>query len=125
MRQQSLIRDSILEALRDDIDALGGEKLVGLKLWPDKRCPIKAGKHLGNCLTEDRAERLTPEQVSFIIREARKVDSFCTIAFICDDASMTRPTPVDPEDQRARLQREFIAAVGHLDQIKGQLGRLS
>ena len=125
MQQQSLIRDSILEALRDDVDAAGGQKVIGLLLWPDKECPIKAGKHLANCLTEDRAERLTPEQVMFVIRKAREVGSFCTISFICDNASLTRPTPIEPENERARLQREFITAVGHLDQIKSQLGKLS
>lgn len=124
MKQQSLIRDTVLEAIRDDVDALGGEKVVGLMLWPDKRCPIKAGKHLQNCLTEDRAERLTPEQVNLIIREARKAGSFCTIAFICDDASMTRPTPIEPEDKRAVLQREFIDAVDKLESIKSQIVRI-
>jgi hypothetical protein len=124
MQQQSLIRETILEALRDDIDAAGGPKVVGLLLWPEKECPIKAGNHLRNCLSEDRAERLTPEQVMLVIKKAREHGSACTIAFMCDHASLTRPTPIEPEDQRAQLKRQVIQAASDIKHLVERLERL-
>ncbi|MDP2346737.1 MAG: hypothetical protein Q8N34_03315 [Gammaproteobacteria bacterium] len=121
--QEQPKKDTILEALQADVDALGGNKAVGMILWPEKD-PVSAGKHLSNCFREDRNERITPEQVALIIKRARHAGSFHTLHHICDDASVTHPTPIEPEDERARLQKQFIKAVEHLDFIRANMDRL-
>jgi hypothetical protein len=120
---QQLWHEDILDAIKADVVALGGPKSVGLALWPEKSAEA-AARHLLDCINRDRNQRLTPEQLTLLIREARGVNSFCTIAYICSDANLSMPVPVEPEDERARLQREFIDAVGRLDKIKSQLNKV-
>jgi hypothetical protein len=62
------------------------------------------------CLNPDRREHFTPEQVQLLIREARKVGCHAAINFMCADAGYSNPQPIDPEDEKAKLQREFIEA---------------
>jgi hypothetical protein len=122
MTPQALWFEDIFDALRADTAAIGPKTLAAI-LWPEK--PIEAAARLlADCLNRDRSARFTPEQVTLIIREARKVNSFCTIAFICDDASMTRPTPIDPEDTKAQLQREVIKAAGQFKHLIDRLERM-
>jgi len=122
MTPQALWHEDILDALKADIAALGGPKEVGALLWPEKSVAAARGLLL-DCVNPDRSQRLTPDQVSFLIREARNVGSFCTIAYICQSANLTIPTPIEPDDERARLQKEFIKAEDKLETIKSQLSR--
>ena len=121
MQQPQLFHEDIFEALRTDIMALGGFKAVGLVLFPDKE--HKAGDYLSTCLNTTRPEKLDPAQVHVIKKMAAKVGSYATVFFECDGCNLSRPEPIEPEDERARLQREFIGAVEKLDAIKCQLGR--
>lgn len=122
MTPQALWHEDILDALKADVMALGGPKEFGHVLWPEKSV-MAARSLLLDCLNPDRNQRLTPEQVALVIREARNVGSFCTIGYICQDANLTIPQPIEPEDERARLQKEFIKAVERLEGIKSQLSR--
>lgn len=107
MQQEALFHEDIYEALRTDILALGGFKKVGAMLWPEKTAD-KAGENLNNCLNRTRPEKLDGEQVLLIKRSAKQVGSFATVMFEMDDIGMTRPTPIEPEDEMAALQRQFI-----------------
>ena len=98
-------------------------KKVGSALWPDK--PLeKAAENLANCLNRCRPEKLDPEQVAFIIREARKQGCFHTLTFISQDAGFMLPQPVEPEDEKAQLQREFIGAAKLIERIGARLEQL-
>jgi hypothetical protein len=123
MTPQALWFEDIFDAIRSDSIAIGPKILAAL-LWPEK--PIEqAARLLADCLNRDRSQRLTPEQLQLVIREARKAGSFCTISYICDDANMTRPLPVEPEDEIARIQREVVKAADTFKQMVERLERLS
>ena len=124
MHQESLIIEDIYDGLRADIQAIGGSKRVGVLLWPEMAAD-KAGERLLNCLNRTRPEKLDPEQVLLVIREARKVLSRATITFICDDASYTKPEPLEPETEAAQLMREFNESKKALESIAKRLERLS
>lgn len=123
--QQKLFEESLESAIKTDIAALGGAKVVGCRLWPemDDR-PDAAAIKLANCLNVDRKEKLDPKQVLWIKREAKKVGSFATVFYEMDDIGMSRPTPIEPEDEKAKLQREFITATQHMDQIMKRMERI-
>jgi hypothetical protein len=123
VKQQSFFHEDIYEALSTDISAAGGPKVVGHKLRPTMK-PDGAGEWLKTCLNRNRAEKLSPEDVMLIKRLAREVGSFAALTFEMSELNMTMPTPVEPEDERARLQREFIQAVSSLKQIEKQLGKV-
>ena len=118
--QPMLWHEDIYEALSTDIQAMGGNKIVGSKFWPEKS-PDKAGEHLANCLNRTRNEKLDPEQVIYIIKEARKVNSFSSIWFTADEGSFEKPQPIEPEDEVAKLQREFVEMGKAMQKIASQI----
>lgn len=111
--QDRLFCEDINEALREIVNALGGPKKVGPMLWPEKTVDQSHSLLLA-CLNVERKERLTPEQVMLLLREGRGAGCHVGVYFICDQAGYDRPAPIEPEDELARLQREYIAAVAAL-----------
>lgn len=78
----SSVNRTLQEALRLAIDALGGMKAVGSRLKPEMD-PVLAREWLSHCLQRDRRERMTLDQVAWILREARsagKHDGFEALA---------------------------------------------
>ena len=124
MQQDSLFHEDIYDALGTDIKHIGGFKKVGSMLWPDKPAD-KAGENLNNCLNRTRPEKLDPEQIMFVIREAKKVGGFATLFFMADDAGFSRPQPIEPEDERAALQRQAIDAIGQFKTLVTRLERVT
>lgn len=108
-QQPALFCESLSEALKEAVKALGGAKKVGEKLKPEMLADA-AGRWVSDCLNPDRREKLDPEQVFWILREARKVGCHIAMHFICEGAGYAKPMPIEPEDERARLMREFIEA---------------
>ena len=107
MDQPALFHESLTDALQDCIRALGGAKVVGHAMRPEKSID-DARRWLLDCLNPDRAERLAPDQVLWILREARKVGCHAGAAYILRECGYADPQPVEPEDERAALQREFV-----------------
>ncbi len=123
MEQEALFLEDELEALKVDIARLGGMKVVGYQLWPDKS-PDKAGEYLSACLNRDRREKLDYSQVIWIKREARKVGSFAAQRYENQVCGFAEPVPVEPEDEAARLMREFCAAKDQMARMLGRMERL-
>jgi hypothetical protein len=121
--QQALFYEDIYEALRTDIMALGGSKKVAHMLWPEKTVD-KAAELLSNCLNRDRAEKLSLEQALLIKRAAKEVGSYAAHYLECDDIGFTRGHPIEPEDEAAKLQREFIEAAKRMEQMTARIERL-
>ena len=101
--------ESLDDALVECVKAAGGSKVVGARLWPAKMVDA-AQRHLLNCLKEGRAEHLKPDEVLLILRLAREAGCHTGMAFLAHSLGYSVPTPVDPRDEVAQLQREFIAA---------------
>lgn len=122
-QQHRLFHEDIYEALKTDVQACGGAKKVGSALFPEKAAD-KAGELLNNCLNSDRPEKLSVEQVILLKKIAKQHGSFATVFFECDEIGLSHPTPIEPEDEKARLQREFIASVQMLEKIRGRMAAL-
>lgn len=119
-----LFHDTVNQALHDCVMACGGFKAVGHLLWPEK--PVdQAGRLLNDCLAEGRRERLSPEQVLLVLRLARERGCHAGMNFIARDAGYADPQPLEPEDERAKLQREFIEATHALARMAAQIERLN
>jgi len=123
MIPQALFYESMDEALTDAVHAAGGPKVVGAMLWPDKD-PQEAGKFLNRCLSPDRSEKLELSQWLFIMRKARDVDCHIPMAFLCDYLDYESPTPKNPDTERDRLQREFVAAKNEFSELLKRMERL-
>lgn len=101
--------ESFNDALVDCIKATGSSKEYGALLWPEKS--IKDAQNLLlACLNNDRAEKLLPDQALLIIRIAKEKGCHIGIEFICHSLSYSIPTPIEPENEKSELMREFIQA---------------
>jgi len=116
------IPDDLTEALRATVMRLGGAKRIGQLLWPEKEIH-RAAIDLDNALNRDRAEKLSLEQVDLIIAEGRKAGCHAVMQYLGSRHSY-EVRPIEPEDERARLQREFIDHAKQLEQIAAQLGHV-
>lgn len=114
--------EDLNEAIRATVNALGGNKSVGVAMRPEKSA-VDAGKWLADCLNPSKRDRLDPEQLAYIRRKAREAGCHILASFEMREAGYSRPVPVAPEDEAAELQREFITAVKALEGIQQRLAR--
>mgnify|MGYP000107700471 CR=1 FL=1 len=116
----SLFYEDWQSAARDVIRAAGGTKAVAALLWPAK--PITAAQQrLTDCLNPQRDEKLSPDEFLMLLRIGREHRCHALIGHIAQETAYTIPTPIDPEDEKARLQRQFIERVAALTAIAGRL----
>lgn len=109
------------EAIRATIQALGGFKAVGAELKPDMGV-VAAGRWLSDCCNPDRRERLSPTELAFLRRKARQSGCHILAAYEMRDAGYAAPKPVEPEEERAALMRQFVEQTKALQVIAHQLG---
>lgn len=119
----NLFHESMTEAIRDCVNAMGGAKQVGSKLWPEKT-PDAANRLLLSCLNEDRPEHLTLDQLMLILRMARDKGCHIGAAYIMRSLGYADPQPVEPRDESAELQRAFMQSVELQRQILSRMERL-
>lgn len=124
LMQSSLFHDTYEDAIRDAVMSLGGFKKVGATLWPAMPAD-DAGRKLAHCLNTDKREKLDLGELQLIRREARKVGVHILASYEMRDAGYADPQPVNPEDEQAQLQREYIAAVKSMSAIQARLDRLN
>ena len=71
MNQNQLFIDSLSDALEEIITQLGGYKKVGSMLWPEKTIR-EAGNQLSNCINPEHQQKLSLDQIDFLLSESRK-----------------------------------------------------
>lgn len=99
------INAMLIEVVRE-----GGWRKQGRGAAAPEKPVLDAQKLLLNCLNDDRPEKLSPDQAFFIENLAKRAGSHVAIEFRCRAMSYTIPTPIQPRDEAAQLQREFIEA---------------
>lgn len=79
-------------------------------MFPDATIDHAASR-VRDCLNHDRRERFTPEQVLMLLRglAIRSAAMPRWPSWLCD-MSFSDPQPVEPEDEVARLRREYVEA---------------
>ncbi len=116
--------DGINGALIECVRACGGSKQVGPLLWPEKT-PDAAQRLILACLNEDRAERLSPEHLAFVFKLAKSKGHHDGLHALCDLLGYTRPTPIEPRDEAAELQKQFIAATHAMQELSRRMEDLT
>lgn len=123
MDQYALIHESLNEALTDAVRALGGSKKVGAALWP--AIPMDEAKNrLNACLNITRPEKLSLSEILFILRWAREIGYHGAMHFIGQECGY-HVEPVEPADEHAKLQRDYIEAVKLQAKIAARLEKLA
>ena len=111
------------EAIRATVQALGGFKRVGHELKPDLSVEA-AGRWLADCCNQDKREKLSPTELAYVRRRARQAGVHILAAFEMRDSGYADPVPIEPEDERAALMREFVQASKGLDVLVTRMERL-
>lgn len=123
MQQIPMFVEDYNEAIRAAVQALGGFKRVGADLRPDIAVDA-AGRWLSDCINPDKREILPPSALAFIRRKAREAGCHVLTAFELQDSGYAPPQPIEPEDERAALQRQFVQAAKAMEGITQRLERL-
>lgn len=122
--QGELFHEDIYDAFRHAVKVLGGAKKAGSRLWPDK--PVdQAAQLLLHCLNPDRPEKLDLYQTVWLLREANKKGSHIAMQKLCMDTNYADPTPINPEDERDQLMREYVSATESLRRIADRLENIN
>lgn len=108
--QQELFHEDFFDALRTCVQALGGAKRVGCELWPELPAD-KAGNRLRDALDSARREKLSLDQLIYLLKAARKVGCHAGLYYLADACDYHRPEPLEPRDEMAELQRAYIESV--------------
>lgn len=124
MDQTLLWHDSLAAALEAAVYAIGGPKVVASELWPSKS-PQDAARQLHHCLNQDRAEKLSLDEIEWILQRARAAGCHVAMAYLAQRCGYADPQPVEPEDERALLQRQFIEAKDELARLVARMDQIS
>lgn len=124
MDQSALFHESINDALRDIVKHCGGVKRVSAEMRPDLTID-NAGRWLADCLNDDRREKLSPDQVVYLLKRGRAIGSHEAMAFIAMECGYSTPQPVEPEDERAALQRQYIEAAKSMARIADRIEQMA
>ncbi len=114
------VNDTLIEVVK----ALGGSKVVGLKLWPELLVD-QAQRKLLDCLNTERPARLDPEQVAFLFRLEREAGLSTGFNAFCRMNGYEATKAFIVEDEKARLQREFIEAQKSMQAMLERMERLT
>lgn len=123
MNQQTLWHDTPEEALRALVDGLGGPKAVGAQLFPEKTMEDARRTVLKWCDAE-RNDKPSLEQLLFLLKKGREQGCHVFAAFLMSQAGYAEPTPVEPRDEAAELQRAFIRSVAEQKALLERLQRV-
>ena len=114
------------DALRADVQLLGGAKAVGASLWPDKM-PDSAARHLLDCLNPSRAEKLELGQVMLILRMARDAGHHGAMQWFAGEVGyeakpVTRAEEVDRlasvVEQTTKTLASAVAALERMQRVR-------
>lgn len=115
--------ESFEDALKACVQALGGAKLVGAKLWPDKSME-DARNYLLACLNSERSEKLGYTQLIFVFREAKAAGFHAAFDWVARECGYdARPiTDAEEMDRLAAVveqsSKTLSAAVATLERIQ-------
>lgn len=114
--------DRIEDAIDEVIQRCGGRKAFAADLWPHK-APRDAHNLLDACINPDRRENFSPGAVVYIARRGHDVGCHAVMQFIAAECGYTVPQPIEPGDERANLQREYIETARAMQQLAERIER--
>lgn len=114
IQTDALFYETVDDAAKVVVLALGGPKEVGEKLWP----ALKSSKQrVHDCLNPAREEKFSPEELIKLARWGRDIGCHALTNFFNSEAGYAPPVPISPADEKAELERNTIEAVGYLRRL--------
>ena len=120
--QTPLWHDTIHDALRALVDALGGPKRVAMDLWP-ARDVGDGQRYLLKCLDADRAEKLGLDEFVWLMRAGREAGCH-VLADYLGQACQYELRPIDPAAVEADIAAKVEATMSQAADLLRQWERL-
>lgn len=117
---QFRFNESIEDAIGDDVKSLGGPKTAAKHFYPDLT-PDQGAAILRAWALANRAESPSPSQLFLLVELSKAKVGFSECARYQEHRLNCRIEWLHPEDEKARLQREFVNAVERLNSIQQRL----
>ena len=127
MEQEALWHEFIEDALKDVLIAKykkGWAQKAAADMFATEN-PIDKGKWLEHALDQKRAEKLALCDLMFILNIGREIRCHNAMYFIADECNYTRPTTIEPEDEKAELYHAFIKATEDMQVITKRMEKLN
>lgn len=121
--QPPLFVETVYDALKGIVAALGGAKTVGARLWPAKSVD-DARKLLLDCLNPDRPEKLDAEQLVMLFRLAREADFHVAKHWLDAETGYQPSLPADPGDEQAKQVAAIENAAQQLQRAMAMLEKI-
>ena len=120
--QPKLHYDDLDDALYDLVQALGGFKKVGPRLWSN--IPQEdAAQRLRHCLNKSRREKLDHHETLKLFSWGRESEFHGAKHFFDDQAGYNRSVPRDPKDDKLKAIAAVEAAASALASATEALNR--
>lgn len=117
---QHRMNETEKEAIADDIKALGGPKVAAGVLQPGKS-PARGEDLMRAWGNPSRQEEPSLDEIIQLIEAAKGRVGFSEVARYIEQRLNCRIEFLTPEDEQARLQREYIAAVNRLKSLADRI----
>jgi hypothetical protein len=118
--QQIRFNDNEFDAIGDDIKALGGAKQAAGVFFPT-RTPDQGAATLRAWTNPNRGEEPDFGQLMMLIEQSRQRAGYSAVARYMEQRLNCRIEFLSPEDERARLQKQFVDAVGVFQSLAKRL----
>jgi len=119
---QPLFFEDLNDVLRHTVQVSGGVKEVASRLRGDKSVDA-AATWLRACLSHNERERFSPEQVEALVRIGREAGCHAYMHYMASTLGYSVPTPLSPEDVKARASAEVMKALTEIAAITTRLQR--
>ena len=78
-----------------------------------------------DCLNSSRAEKLDGEQIIVLLRFGHDCGCHAGVWYISKGAGYSEPDPIEPDDEKAELMRQFVAVGKSLQSITARIESLN
>lgn len=119
---QFRLNETEKEAIADDIKALGGPK-VAAGILQQGKSPARGEDLMRAWGNPSRAEEPSLDELIQLIEAVRAKVGYSEVSRYIEHRLNCRIEFLSPEDERAKLQREYIAAVERLESLAGRIER--
>lgn len=111
------MHELLTDALKEIETVVGGAKAVGGRLWPDLQ-PDAAGRRWRDCLNHDRAEKLSLDQLTLVMRLGAERGCHAPMQWLCNALNYDAPRPRDIAAERAALRQQMSALMARLGDLE-------
>jgi len=122
MQSEMPFFESVEDALKSAVQALGGSKKVGAQLWPDKTID-DASRTLLDCLNPGRSAKLEATQLMLIFRNAKSAGCHGPFAWFAAEIGYDTK-PITSAEEKDRLTNVVESAYKALAEALPRLERM-